>query len=348
MRKVDPDDVAPTMAPAPARPPRLGEQPTPRVIWTADLLIDTSVLSVAASARQLYDRLARQLAKMTARPDYYGRAHIPWTTLQELAAAPLVSSPGRPGRQELLSVVLNLYRELGDRLSVTADLKNMIAREWDDPPGSAAYGWQELEPQLVECVRGDGRGTKLRALGEAFTTWREEQRRRHAKGVIDLLKKYDKDPRMKEGLKHALENVGFPDILEWCDDVAAGAIEDFAKLDRAVALPRAKADPDRYYLTWTYALLTRLAQFAQSIPPKERARGPFGRYAKLLKTHRNDLVDTMLATQGARCGVLITQDAGLLERINFLQTRGFIRLQVMDFSDVEANWSPPPVVPVQP
>jgi hypothetical protein len=112
----------------PLQPPRLGERAPLGVVWNADFLIDTTVISWAARARHFYDRLAIQLAKMTARPDL-GRAHIPWISLQEIAVA------ASPRREALFTVVLNLYRELGNRISVTGDLAATIAREWVEPRG---------------------------------------------------------------------------------------------------------------------------------------------------------------------------------------------------------------------
>jgi hypothetical protein len=73
--------------------------------------------------------------------------------------------------------------------------------------------------------------------------------------------------------------------------------------------------------------------FAPPVP----AKGPFGGYSKLLKNDENDFNDAQLAAMGGRCGFLITEDGGLRERINFLQRRGFIRLQAMDFGDIEAT-----------
>jgi hypothetical protein len=84
----------------------------------------------------------------------------------------------------------------------------------------------------------------------------------------------------------------------------------------------AKASPERYLSTWTFASLFRIAQFAATIPVQERAKGSFGGYAKLLKSDKNDMTDATIAALGARCGFLITQDSDLRERITFLHERG--------------------------
>ena len=170
--KVEDMPALPPGFPVPTQPPRFGERPTPNVIWNADFIIHTSVISRAAESRQFYNRLAVQLAKMTARRDF-GRAHIPWLALQEMAAA------APPRRQALFTVVLNLYRELHEeRISVTGDLGAIISREWTEPGGSASYPWEELEPQLIACIRGDGQGTKLLAQGQVFQVWREDHWKR--------------------------------------------------------------------------------------------------------------------------------------------------------------------------
>ncbi len=118
-------------------------------------------------------------------------------------------------------------------------------------------------------------------------------------------------------------------------------IENYAERDPIEGLKLAKAKPNNYLATWTFSLLVRIAQFAQTVPTKERIAGPFGGYAKLLKSHENDIIDATLAALGARCGFLITQDGDLPERINFLFDRNVGRLQAFELSDIEANWHPP-------
>jgi hypothetical protein len=147
----------------PTQPPRFGERPTSNVIWNADFIIDTSVISRAAESRHFYKRLAVQLAKMTARRDF-GRAHIPCLALQEMAAT--VS----PHREALFSVVLNLYRELhDDRISVTGDLGAIIAREWAEPGGSASYSWRSWSRRSSPASEVTGRAPGSSPRGSAST-----------------------------------------------------------------------------------------------------------------------------------------------------------------------------------
>src|SRR6266851_10487215 len=76
-------------------------------------------------------------------------------------------------------------------------------------------------------------------------------------------------------------------------------------------------------------------------PNAERAKGPFGQYAKLLKSDKNDIVDAELVSLGARCGFRITQDSNLRERIEFLYARKVCRIQAFDFAFIEASWNAP-------
>jgi hypothetical protein len=304
------------------------------VVWHSDFLVETSVLSQASRHRSLYDRLARQLAKMTARPEY-GRAHVPWVCLMELAAAP------NPERQAHLGVLLNLRLELGDRLSVTGNLENSIAREWEEPRTSATVRWDFLEPELVECVRTGGAGTKLDAAGEDFRRWREEHHQWHAEAAEEMQAKYREEPGFRRALQHLLTNGTREEMLGYCDDIVGRYVSEATGREKDDAIAIAKSNPDRYWVTWTYAVLVRFAQYAQTIPSDERARGPFGGYGRMLRDDKNDFNDAQLAAVGGPCGMLITEDRGLRERINFLQRRGFLRLQAFNFSDAEANWHEP-------
>ena len=72
--------------------------------------------------------------------------------------------------------------------------ESLIAREWDDPPGSAAYSWEDLEPDLIVCVRSPGIGTRLDQLGTGFGAWREEHHKWYAKGVEELRRLYAEQP----------------------------------------------------------------------------------------------------------------------------------------------------------
>jgi hypothetical protein len=305
-----------------------------REIWHADFLIDSSVFSQAALDRRLYDRLARQIHKMTAR-DEYGRAWIPWTAFEEMAATP------DPKRRDVLGVLVNLHRELEDRILLTGDLEHVIAGEWSDPPHSASLSLGQLDGDLLACVRGNGAGTILDAHGHGFTNWRKQRHEDYEAKTEKWRSKYFENENTRRALAMALENVRHPEIFEFCDDIAGQLIEQFAKREKEEGLKLAKATQENYLSTWTFALLVRIAQFAQTLPTAERAKGPFGAYARLLKPDENDTIDATIAALGARCGFLITEDGVMRERINFLHGRKVCRLQAMGFSDIEANWHPP-------
>jgi hypothetical protein len=142
---------------------------TVREIWHSDFLVETSVLGCAADDRSFYERLARQLHKMTAKAEY-GRAWIPSASLEEMAATP------KPRRQEVLGVVLNLYRELGDRLLLTGTRDEITEAEWAGSGHTVSRSFAHLEADLVTCARGNGIGTLLDEIGQDFVERRTAKR----------------------------------------------------------------------------------------------------------------------------------------------------------------------------
>ncbi|MGO9066464.1 MAG: hypothetical protein ACLQIH_17220 [Myxococcaceae bacterium] len=307
----------------------------PREIWNADFLIDSSVFGVAATAPCLYDRLASQIRKMTSRPEL-GNAWIPLTALEEMAATP------DSRRREVLGVLLKLYRELGDRIMVTGSLAQKVAGEWAEPPYSTSLSLGVLEEDLVACVRGSGSGTLIDQLGADFGAWRAARHAKQEKLRAAWNSRYQTEEILRQGISAALEKCRQPsELYEFCDDLAGSLIETETHRERRVGLALAKAAPEKYLCTWTFALLVRMAQFAQTVPTEERTRGTLGGYAKLLKSDDNDTIDATLAALGAHCGFIITEDAGLRERITFLHGRKVCRLQALNFQDVEANWHLP-------
>jgi hypothetical protein len=302
----------------------------------ADFLIDTSVFGCAADDRRFYERLACQLQKMTAKKGY-GKAWIPWTAFHEMIATP------DPKRREILGVLVDLYRELGDRIVLTPSLDETLAGEWSEPQRFVSGPLGQLEEGLLKCIRGNGAGTTIDEAGRDFAEWRLKTRAEYDASVEKFRAKYKSDQTFAKLIAAVLENAQAPAIYEACGDIAEQLIEEFAKRERETGLKLAKATPKKYLSTWTFALLCRIAQFAQTIPTEERAKGPFGGYAKLLKSDENDMSDATIVSLGARCGFLITQDGILRERIGFLHAREACRIQAFEFGYIEACWNVPGV-----
>ena len=196
---------------------------------------------------------------------------------------------------------------------------------------------------MLPCVRGNGFGTVIDEEAQHFAEWRATRREAYAAANQDFTDKYRSDERLQQEIDVVLGGAHPPQIYESCDDAAAQLIHTFAKQDRESGIKAAKANPDRFLSTWTFAVLFRIAQIAQTVPTEDRARGSLGRYAKLLKPDKNDFSDATIAALGARCGFLITQDSNLRERITFLYRRGACRIQAFSFEYIEATWSVPGV-----
>ncbi|MCA1825498.1 MAG: hypothetical protein ABR567_10715 [Myxococcales bacterium] len=307
-----------------------------REIKNADFIVETSTLGCAADDRRFYDRLARQLHRMTAHPRY-GRAWVPWTSFHEMAATP------DPRRRDVLGVVLNLYRELRDRFLLTGTFQETIKAEWSDPPHNVSRSFSAFESDLVACSRTNGRGTFIDELGEDFRAWRIDRRLEYEEHNEDLTRAFMEREELPRSIALVLERPWTTEAYDVSDDIAGQVIERFAERDREEGVQKAKANPEAYRTTWTHAFLYRLAQFAQTIPTEQRAKGRFGRYAKLMKGHRNDFIDAELVSLGSRCGFLITQDGDLRERLDYLFNRGIVRIQAFDFDFIEGAWTEPVV-----
>jgi predicted nucleic acid-binding protein len=226
-------------------------------------------------------------------------------------------------RKELImGALVNLYRELGDRIVLTGSLTEIIEAEWSEKPHVPSRSFKHFEQELLAGIRGNGAETMLDEEGRRFAEWRQTRRAHYAAATEEFATKYTSDERFGQAIALAIANARPPAIYETCDDVAAQLIEEYTKRDEQDGLRLAKASPERYLSTWTFASLFRIAQFAATIPVQERAKGSFGGYAKLLKSDKNDMTDATIAALGARCGFLITQDSDLRERITFLHERG--------------------------
>jgi len=189
----------------------------PREIWHSDFLVDSSVLGCAAVDRRLYERLACQLHKMTAKPEY-GRAWIPSTAVYEMAATP------DPKRRDVLGVILNLFRELGDRILLTGTLDETIAAEWAEPPHAVSRSLAALESDLVACTRGRGAGTLVDLLGRDFAEWRRKKRAEYAEWAKKFTSAYASEEKFRESISAVLAHPWTAEAHEICDDVAGQLI----------------------------------------------------------------------------------------------------------------------------
>ncbi len=95
-----------------------------------------------------------------------------------------------------------------------------------------------------------------------------------------------------------------------------------------------------YPCIWTFSLLARLSQYAQTIEEGER-KAKFAEFADLLEAHENDFIDADIVGTGAHCGMMITNDHGLIARLNRLHDANLIWIQAFTVSDALRAYNPP-------
>jgi len=108
---------------------------------------------------------------------------------------------------------------------------------------------------------------------------------------------------------------------------------------------------------WTFALLARLAQVAQTLfgvdrPAFFRVVNEIARNSEddmvrkrevpVFVPHRNDLSDAAIGASAATCGILITEDEQLGLRVNFLHAGDLVRTQAFRVDDLYLRWKAPP------
>jgi hypothetical protein len=88
--------------------------------------------------------------------------------------------------------------------------------------------------------------------------------------------------------------------------------------------------------------LARLADYAATLTKAER-KANFAQYGRLLESDPNDYLDAYIASTGGMCGMLMTNDEGLIEKLNFLHDiqPPLVRLQAFTVHDALIAYNPP-------
>ncbi|WPB72894.1 hypothetical protein KYC5002_28005 [Archangium violaceum] len=305
-----------------------------RKIWNADFVVDTNVINWALDDREYLRRLIDLLKRMTARPEY-GKCWFALTSLIELLQT---ANPTR--RTQLLESLLFVCGHLKNRIQFFAPLQTTLEWEWEDPPTTPTAIVDQIEPAIRKAIAtGTLDGTKLEEFRIENLEWRKKQKFNHQANVNEWRKTYQSNPEFRESVNNALENFQSPAGFSSCDDIAAQIIASLPQ-QPADALTKALDNPSRYRSTWIFSLLVRLSQFAQTIPENVKTRN-FSEYGDTLNSHPNDIIDATIAAVSASCGIMITEDECLRERLNLLHDRGLGRTQGFSMDFLANNWYPP-------
>jgi hypothetical protein len=293
-----------------------------RIIWNADVVVDTNVVSRASRSEGRFWVVANMLRRMTARPEL-GAVHFGIGSIDEWLA-----SENEATQLQYLRTFRRLYKFLPNRLMMLGDVPSMIEGEWATPFHSRRVRAEFLDAEIAKVLdRGTIRGTVLEVARTRHLKRRADQQAAFDVERERFQKHYRTDEKFRTAIQQVLTNLG-PEAFTICDDLAAQLIVAHGKRP-ASAVKLALKNPGRYLTTWTFALLRRLSQFAQTFPNDLRSFAG-DRFLEVLKPRPSDFADAEIAASGARCGLLITEDQTLMARINLLWNAELIRLQAVD------------------
>jgi len=304
-----------------------------RYVHHADVLFDSNV--IRANDELAEKRLLALADLLVEKPD---RGYI-WFALTSLYE--MLAPNDAAKRIDVLKRFQNLYTRFGDRVRFfgAGPFASVIA-EWADEGPMYARADAIDDAVNASIAAGDLVGV----LKEARDEWEVEKARlwkSHADDVARYRAIYESNPAFREDFKRSVERLGTINALEQCDDIARHLIVGLAKR-LETDLEVAKANPAVYPCTWTYSLLVRLADYAATLT-KAEWKANFAQYGRLLKSDPNDYLDAYIAATGGACGMVITNDEGLIEKLNFLHDiqPPLVRLQGFTVYDTLIAYNPP-------
>jgi hypothetical protein len=305
-----------------------------RHVHYSDVLFDSNVVRAGDPVAE--NRLLALSELLVAKPEY-GHIWFSLISLYELLAASTADK-----RIELLKGFRNLYSRFGNRIRFIGGTHlESVVSEWSEHKTFLFAPANIIDNDIIASIAA---GDLVGMLKELRDKWEEEKTRLRSNydaRAKELREFYAVNSWFREDFAQNITLYGTLNALEQCDDEAKKLIIDHAK-QPPEALRMAKENHTQYPSTWTYALLVRLAQYAATLTGVER-NSKFARYGSLLKPHRNDFIDACIAASGGHCGMLITEDAGLLAKINALHDTQppLIRLQAFTVYDALIAWNPP-------
>jgi hypothetical protein len=304
-----------------------------RYVHNADVLFDSNVIE--ANDPLAERRLLALSELLVEKPD---RGHI-WFSLTSLSE--LLGPSDAAMRIELLKRFQNLYRRLGDRVRFYNPKPfASVFDEWND--ANPVYARVDsIDEEVTDAIKAGDLVGQLKIGREHWEADRARLWQNHANNVNKYRATYKSDPAFREAFKKSVELLRTSNALEQCDDIATQLIVTYAKRQEA-DLELAKAKSADYPCTWTYSLLVRLADYAATLT-KAEWKANFAQYGRLLKSDRNDYLDAYIAATGGACGMLITNDEGLIDKLNFLHDAQpqLVRLQGITVFDALKSYNPP-------
>jgi hypothetical protein len=300
----------------------------PRQVHHADVLFDSSV--ICANDDDAERKLHALTDLLVAHSDQ-GNVWFSLMTLSELIA------PGSAEtRVELIKRFRNLYLRFGERVRFMRSLDDNIraectTRRIPSKPASVVDG---------DVAKSIAAGDLVGLLKEGRDDWDAEKRRLREK-YQNLVEKnrqqYERSADFRFAFAQCVPTYFSAEGLNQCDNIARDLI---AEANPSLTLDTVKARYQDYPCIWTFSLLGRLAQYAQTITDDERKQH-FPAFQDVLKPDPNDFIDADIAGTGASCGMMISNDRGLIAKLNRLYDANLIRLQAFTVSDALLAYNPP-------
>ncbi|MFP2894987.1 hypothetical protein [Corallococcus sp. 4LFB] len=316
----------------PAPPKQYEKLEKERLVHYSDVLFDSNVIRKFEPVAE--QRLLALSDLLLAKPKY-GHVWFSLTSLLEMLA------PAEPAsRIEMLTRFRSLYSRFGNRVRFfgPGDFASVVA-EWT---GAHQYALvQNIDKEVAASIEaGDLVGT-LKLARDDWMKQRVSLRAAYNERKNKYKAAYAANAQFRNEFNKNVAQYNTANALEQCDDVARTLIVDFAK-QPPDALLKAKSDHLKYPCTWTYALLKRLADYSATLTDGQR-NAEFAHLGDVLAAHPNDYLDAYIVASGGSCGMFITNDGPLIDKINFLHggQPSLIQLQAFTVYDALHAWNPP-------
>ncbi|NPD22149.1 hypothetical protein [Corallococcus exiguus] len=305
-----------------------------RYVHHSDVLFDSNVIR---RSDELAEKRLFALAELLVEKPEYGNIWFSLSSIYELLA------PEEPAtRVELLSRFRKLYMRFGERVRFIGpgNFSSVVA-EWS-ADGSFTYAMaKNIDSEVLAAIAAGDLVGSLKLAREDWMAQKAKLRAAYNERVAGFKRYYKESSEFREAFRSYLLRYNTKHALEQCEGVAQTLLVEFAK-QPPEAIAKAKENHKRYPCTWTYALLSRLADYSATLTEGQR-RADFPNSGNLLKAHANDFVDAYIVASGGKCGMLITNDHALIDKANFLYDAepSLIRIQAFTVYDTLIAFNPP-------